>query len=525
MYYKFLFLLSFLLLFSCRKDKTTWDTNWNLPLVNDTLTLSNLVRDSILETNGSGYYQLAINRNLLSLDINENLEIPDTVVQQKYAVSGNLTVQPGFSFITNVKDHSFNVKGALLRRMVVAKGKIKLAIANPYATKTIFTIKLPKVKLNGQSISRTFHAAAGTRTNPSISTETIDIEGYEIDLSGTAGNDYNLLQSILEVQSDPNGNQIVATNLDSTQFSAELMGIKLSAARGYFGHQIFEESSDLNVDFLNKITGGSIDLVNTHLQFIVTNGIKVIGRATLKEISNYNARTNTTMSLLHPQIGIPIEIDGATGNAANLVQTSKAISFTATNSNIENFIENLGSKIQLKYKVELNPYGNISSGWDEFFPQSKLQVRLKGLMPLAIGMNNLTLQDTFKLNFKNEFVGSNVVEGNLKLRVNNAFPLQGQIKLSLLDEFGQLIETIDNTMLIASAGTSSTVGVLPVVNSELNFPLSTATLAKIREVKNVVVRLVLNTPDISSSSQVVTIPEGAFLGLKLGSSFKLATKI
>lgn len=524
---KILWGILLLSLFSCRKDKTSWESGWSVPLVSDTLTLNNLVRDSILQTNNSGYYQLGINRNVLDLTLNDNLKIPDTTVVQQYAISGSLHVPPGFSFIANVKDHEFKIKDALLRKIRLSSGVIELKIENPFATKTIFTVRLPKVTKNGQSISKVFYAEAGTRANPYVLTESIDISGYELDLSGTGGGDYNKLQSEMEVSSDPQGTAITVSSLDITRFSAKLHSIKLDYARGYFGKQVIEETETIHVSFLDKIVGGAIDIQNTDLRFIVYNGIKAMGRATLKSLENYNGRTGTAVQLSHPQIGNPMLIEGATGTESTLSASVRSIDFTATNSNIEPFIKNLGSKINLKYKIELNPYGNISTGWDEFFPKSKLQVRLKGNMPLNIGMNQLTLQDTFKLEFKNDPSKTSISEGKLKLKADNAFPLEGTVKLSLLDAAGNIIETITGSQSIRSSvfGQPASSGELQKMSSVVEFVLSRETLASMHKVKNVIVNIALNTPDANNASQIVTIPEGAFLSVKLNSSFQLATKL
>jgi hypothetical protein len=130
---------------SCRKEKAIWESDWSLPLVSDTLDLQNLVTDSFLALNGSGNYQLEINRNILDFKLSDYIEIPDTTISQKYSIaSGSLNVQPGTSFVNNNKDHLFDLQGAELKRVVISEGKIKISVENPIETKTIFTVKLPK---------------------------------------------------------------------------------------------------------------------------------------------------------------------------------------------------------------------------------------------------------------------------------------------------------------------------------------------------------------------------------------------
>lgn len=521
----FIILLS---LTSCRKEKASWESNWTLPIVNDTLDLKNLVRDSLVGVNGSGFYQLEINRNILDLKMSDYIEIPDTTVIQKYAIaSGTLNIPPGTSFVNNNKDHKFELKDAQLKKVKLSAGKISISVSNPINTKTIFTVKLPKAIKNGQAISKVFHAPAGTRANPSVVSETIDLSDYEIDLTGSSNGGYNLLQSVMVVQSDPEGNTVSIGKFDSTKFAVTMTNVKIAYARGYFGQLSIRDSTDLKIDFLDKITGGTIDLPFTNLKFIISNGIKVTAKATLNSIVNTN-RFGSSIALNSVHIGNPFYVESATGNWASFLASLKTLTFSSSDSNIEQFLENLGSKLTLKYYLQLNPNGNISAGWDEFFPESRLQVKLKANMPLSAALNNLTIQDTFAIDFKNQKDKSHIVAGKLKLKASNAFPLEGKVTVFLLDESGQIVESIPGSALIAS----SVYGAVPEAwqlqknNSVVDFILSKSALSQMDQIKKIVVKVTLNTPsEATSLPHIVQIPEGAFMAIKIGTSFQLENQL
>ena len=57
------------LIFSCKKEKTTWSTNWTAPLVHGTLTLDDLIDTAYQETNGDGYVSLVINEPVYSFSV------------------------------------------------------------------------------------------------------------------------------------------------------------------------------------------------------------------------------------------------------------------------------------------------------------------------------------------------------------------------------------------------------------------------------------------------------------------------
>ena len=56
-----------------------------------------------------------------------------------------------------------------------------------------------------------------------------------------------------------------------------------------------------------------------------------------------------------------------------------------------------GRAIFDEISFQINPGGNVSGGYDELFPNSRLKVNLKATMPLSIGVNDLIIKDTFDL--------------------------------------------------------------------------------------------------------------------------------
>lgn len=509
---------------SCKKEATSWTSAWRVPILNDSLTLNQLVADSILATNGSGFYQLEINRNLVDLNLSDYIEIPDTTVKQSYAIAaGNFNVSPGTNFVANNKDHNFDLGSIQLKKARISKGKIYMTIQSPIETKTIFTVQLPGVTKQGQMIQRTVQVQAGTNSNPAQASEVVDLSGYDIDLTGLLGDTYNSLASKMNVKSDPNGNAVSINNLDSCQFIIRMENLELDYARGYFGNLVVENTDSLKIDALNKVLAGSLDLPTTQLDFQITNGIKVAARATLQEISNTN-RQNNTVLLDHPQMGVPFLVEQATGGWSDFLASLRTLSFTSTNSNIESFIENLGSTLKLKYKLELNPYGNTSGGWDEFFPNSRLQVRLKANMPLSAGLDQLTFQDTFAIDLTGEKNAVSFESGSLIAKVTNAFPIQGSLLMTFIDKAGNSIGAVQGSNPFASSSQGALlVGNLPAAKSEVVFVIPPIVLANLDEVKDVVVRAVLDTPDSQGSNTVVLIPEGAFVSFQVHTQFEATT--
>ena len=112
-------LVSFLLLVGCKKEPVSWNSSWNLPLINDTLDLLDYVNDSTI-VNNAGFYSLELKRTLLDLNLNDLIEIPDTTLEENYVSAfTNLTINPGFSFVNSTEEHNIEIENVELKKIIL----------------------------------------------------------------------------------------------------------------------------------------------------------------------------------------------------------------------------------------------------------------------------------------------------------------------------------------------------------------------------------------------------------------------
>lgn len=511
--------LLFAVISSCKKEATRWETEWSAPLINDTLSLVNLVNDSTLLESG-GYYYLDLER-IREYDINKLIKIPDTTITEEFTIAVlNLTLNPGFSFVNSSEIHELNIPDAQLKKVILEKGYIDVTVKNPISTNAIFNVSLPSAKLNNVPFSQQYVAPPGTNANPGIITTTIDLSGYTLDLSGPFGADYNQLVSQITVSTDTNGPTVTITNQDVTTVKAKFRGVKLAYGRGYFSKSIAEDVT-FDMDEMNIYGSGLFDLPATTLSFELENGLKVSGEGKLNYLTSTNSSSNT-ISLNAAQIGSSFNIDPATGWWSNLTPSTKILAFDNSNSNLEAFLENLGYKFIVGYEVKLNPWGNVSGGWDEFFPQSKLRVKMKAQMPMNLGMDQLVLRDTFEVNLNSDPNKTRVKSGDLIVSTSNAFPFSADIKLLLLDENNNVLHTIISPEKIESSvyGSLDANSNLNVSKNTLVFKLTESAASDANIVKNIVVQSEFNSPNaVSGVNEQQPIPVGAFLAVKLKTNF------
>jgi hypothetical protein len=512
---------------ACKKKATVWDTDWNLPLINDTLFVDDFVNDSTIQEDPGGYYVLGMDRTLFEFGINDFVGIPDTTIQEQFTLAvPSITIAPGFSFVNSTEEHELLLNDIQLKKILLKKGNIEMTVKNPIETKAIFTVQLPGVEKDGVPFSYTFTAPAATNTSLGITSQLISLEGYEIDLSGIAGIGYNTLQSNITVTSDPLGPSVTMTSSDVTIVDATFKDVQLDYAQGYFKYS-FSDSIQRYFKELDIYNSGILDLPSTSVSFEVENGMKVGAEGLLTFLNGTNS-AGDLIGLFNSQVGSSFNIDPATGSWGTLTPSLKMLNFNTTNSNIADFIENLPSSFNLGYSIDLNPWGNISSGWDEVFPNSRLKLGLKVDMPLMVGMNDLALRDTFALSLEQDFSSTHVESGRFILDLDNAFPIGGEVQLMLLDENDQTLEVVSGSTL-ANAGQFGQYDALTDLfhaNSTVYFELNESAVSKLNQLEKVIVHVKMNTTDpISGTSQQMMIPIGAYLGIKLRAEFKTKNMI
>ena len=193
------------------------------------------------------------------------------------------------------------------------------------------------------------------------------------------------------------------------------------------------------------------------------------------------------------------------------------------NSSIESYFENLGSRHTVNYNLNLNPWGNTSGSWDEIFPNSRLKVKLHANMPLAIGLDNLTLRDTFDVNLNQDANKSKIISGSLILNTDNAFPFSADVTLVLLDENNIPIHTVNGTDRIEASqnGSFNNQHNCNIASSLVEFVLTDEIVAEIEKVEKIVVHATFNSENPSSGlNEQMLIPADAFLSIKLKTQFK-----
>jgi len=510
-------LFSFLIA-SCKKKDTTWNTDWATPIISDTLKLNNLFNDSTLTTTNQTTIDVDLTRTLLNIRLSDIITIPVTTITQIFSPLFSLNnVQPGTSFVNTVEEHNFDLQDVQLKKIRTSAGKIKVKVFNPLNTKVYYTVQLPGATKNGVVFEQTYFVNAGTIVQPSTAEEELELSGYDIDLTGESGLSFNKLQSKLSIKTDPDGPIVSINSQNDFKFEVLFSGLKVDYAKGYFGNQVISDTSLFTIPYLTNIISGNIDIPATNLTFLIENGMKVSLKGRLTHAENTNVENNT-VALNSTEIGADFYVSPATGSWASLQPSEQSINFNSTNSNIEQYIENLGTEHKVGYQLQLNPWGNISGGADEVFPNSRIKVKINVEMPLQVGAEGLTLRDTFDFNLNQDPTKIHANSGLITVNATNAFPVSCEPVLYFMDENNFVMHTVLGSSQIASSilGSFNIQSGLFEKKSSVGFILPAPLIADLDKIKFVAIEARFDTPNGTTGiNEQQSIPYGAFLAVKM----------
>jgi hypothetical protein len=195
------------LFFSCKKnfDAPSWDIEVLAPLVNTSLTLNDLLKDSLLETNADGSLQMVYQSDLIDIDVDSLFKIPDTTIVEEFVVPLTSVVNPGSTFYSNDEEKELSISNGIeLNYAQIESGFIDLEVFSEVKERVVVTLKILSASLNGDTLFIADTIEAATTSAPGYFSTSFDISNYELDLTGINHNSTNTLVTKAVASLHPN---------------------------------------------------------------------------------------------------------------------------------------------------------------------------------------------------------------------------------------------------------------------------------------------------------------------------------
>jgi hypothetical protein len=505
----------FIIATSCKKEKTVWDADFTVPIIQTSLTINNIIADSLLTTDANNHLWIEYHNQLLNYNIDSIIDLPDTVTSYSLTASGSGSLPAGQTIASNNDIKSFAFEPAKITQVDITDGYLVFTCFNPLMVPLVVTYSIPAAKQYGTPFLLQEIIPASNGSSPYAYTKKIDLRDYSIDMRGPSFDNCNRFATSLNITTSPDHGTSQVITGQQFVFFTNFEGLHLKYVKGYLGNDTQSSGPDTTtVDFLRRISSGTFGLSSVDVALNITNSIGADIRLIPQMLISNNTRSHQSVALSGDIIGKSYNITRAsqTNQSTNPVRpTSTTIQFN--NTNIKALIENLPDQFIFKSSIQTNPMGNISCGNDFVYAGNGLKADLKIKIPLSFKANTLVLSDTIDYNIdQNE---SPINNGTLMLLISNSFPVAVKIKLYTLNNNLQIIDEITAPNQLVNAGYENTSHSPIPISSSIKISLPEATLKRFLASKKLLLVAELNT----TNTNYVNINSGATIQVKIIGSF------
>ncbi|TND02863.1 MAG: hypothetical protein FD123_4010 [Bacteroidetes bacterium] len=495
---------------SCRKEGAPfWDTGVMAPLAHTTLTVDNLVPDSLQQVNGDQSVTIVYSNDFFNFTSDSLYTIPDTTLTNSYNWPfGSLTVTPGTQLTpnNNVQQTTYAISGIDLVYVLLRQGDMNLQMKNDIRQPIQLTYRIPCAKKNGVPFDTTFYVpAAPDSLNATYLNAYVDLSGYDITMTGVAGDRVNTIVTEFIAVIDPAASgPTTIYQPDSVSVINTFSGIEPYYVRGYFGNNTIDMGPDeSDFEFFRKITSGNLSLESLQMNIELENYIGMDARLYINDIYSRNTRTGNTVNLTAPIIGQAINFNRAVTAGGWLPITPYVYTYTLdnSNSNAKQLVENMPDKLGYDMRIITNPLGNVSGSNDFFFVDYPLKARLNLEMPLSFIASALTFTDTVQSDFSGLSDKEKILSGTINVHADNGLPFSTGLQVYFLDPAGFITDSVvaapnsiaSAPVSIASTSPLNTWKANGSTKSTVRIPLDETKMQKFLSSERLLIRAVFNT--------------------------------
>ncbi len=446
-FFTFLLICVFILgLFHSCKKETNWDIDLEIPIANSHLDFSHFFGDSIFKSDTANLLHIALKKEIINYTIDSLANLPDTTINLAYTIPFSIPLNPGtliFSnSLTNDKEITFDIDHDVeLNKAIIKSGYLKVEYLNTYSQPMKFNYKISSAKLWGEELS--INQSVLGKSNL---VKYYPLNGYEIDLTGLAGNRVNTIAHSYTISTDEKGQPDVLLAGEGLIIKISFLNLVPQYIQGYFGQQHLTFASDSTyLGFSKNFNAKNILLSQSSINIDITNELGVELSGSIKNIRSMQTSPLNIITLNSDHLLQSLNIDRAlkVNSISGLIKPSlKKIDISSSNSNLNDFLQNLPNYLGYNMKGTINPLGNISGGNDFAYYGKGLKVVLNIDIPLAISSDYFTLVNYSKLDLTNLKELSNVNTCEITLSALNNYPFIADIQGYMLNNSSQVIDSL-----------------------------------------------------------------------------------
>ena len=469
---------------------------FNFPLISsgtsakDSLSLAGLSIDKNIE---AIINNIDVNASNGNITVNYSDNLISKISLKNLQITEATAFFPQQELSKEITETTFDLGDAQITEIGIKTGLVKISLISTIPDTGRIIYNIPSLKKNGVPFST--EKIVPTTISGESTDYIFDFQDYVLDLTGKdgrlGGDTVNTIYSELITYIDSTGELVTLNQQDSFYYYTEFI-FSPEYALGYLGTDTVEFGPEIiENNIFNNIIGGNIDLNNTNLSVEIDNYFGADANLVFTNLTTENSNTGeiSTPSVDEDGnnfIGHEYNINRAT--LINLANSDIQSSTTSIRLNADEMLSILPDKITTSLNVYLNPNGQSSTP-DFIFPDYPLDASIELEVPLNIIANNLHLRDTTDVDIEQN---EDVEVEKVFLKVVNGFPIDCNIKMILLDQNQNILDTLFKNQSITSGLLQNNL----VVEKSINI-LETSAL-NFEEINNIIFDVKFNTDDVNN---------------------------
>ncbi len=447
----FISIMVFILLSGCSKERPhpSWDIDLLVPLLSDTVTIMDVISDTLITVNADHTVSFVFDRLLYEVNVDSLVKLPDTLFHFEQVMSWmpfpSIPLPPGEPIIEAQFDwpldyETFGFEGIALENAVIRSGKINFEVYNSSAGPILSEFAINSAVRNETdtfSISKIIPAGQ-------LASESFDFSGYRLNLTGSNNDTVNMVNYTLGLFADPTiTDTLILVQADSFAVNIYFEDIVIDYAKGNFGRNTYYFGPEYNqVNIFGDLNISGFSMKDAAVFLRIQNNYGVDGLVKIKEFSAFNSETGENIILQGDLIdsGLYIEAAAQTGDGLMVIDPADNY-FDFTNSNFNDLLQIIPDQVSYTLEMTSNPSADSTTRDHFFYFEEPIRVFVEANVNQGV-----MIQDLFVENTK-EWYGegldiSNVSEGKLVVVLDNGFPFTFDMNLFLEDEYHEILDTL-----------------------------------------------------------------------------------
>jgi hypothetical protein len=497
-------LVAIIMLSGCRKESPhpSWDMDLLVPLLSDTVTVSDVISDTLISINPDHTVSFVFDKKLYEVNVDSLVRLPDTLFHFEQVMSWmpfpSIPLPPGEPIIEAEFDwpldyETFGFEGIALENAYIRSGRINFEVYNSSSGPILSEFAINSAVRNETDtffISETIPAGQ-------LASKAFDFSGYRLNLTGSNNDTVNMVNYTLGLFADPAiTDTLILVQADSFAVNIYFEDIVIDYAKGNFGRNTYYFGPEYyEVDIFGDLDISGFSMKDADVFLRIQNSYGVDGLLKIKEFSALNSLTGESAILRSNLVDTNLYIAAATqtGEGLQIIEPNNNY-FDFSNSNFNELLQIMPDQVSYTLEMISNPSGDSTSRDHFFYYEEPICVFVEANVSQGVMIQDLFVESTKVWNGEGVDI-SNVSEGKLIVVLDNGFPFTFDINLFLEDEDHLVLDTLLFGEYVASGILGVDSSVVESVESRIDVLLTETLKESIRVAKFSRYELLINSAD------------------------------